>query len=281
MTQVDSNPPKRSGKMTAFFVVGAILLVSAVGMSTATQYMHLHFRKLPVPLAKQLKELPDHFGPWVEVSIDEGLDHDVQDALATDKFIFRDYIDSRQVTQKEIDQFKDKTAKERRMLLAEIRVRKPLAVVNLGLTYYTGLADTVAHVPERCYVADGYEPTTYNIESWDVLKDRPGDHKLRYIIFEDSTPGRGSVTRNVAYFFNCNGLYMNDSIAVRMRLANLFEQYGYYMKVEVQTFNLSQQDSSRIMNDFLTYLLPESEKCLPDWNKISTSGAPTTESVEK
>ena len=41
-----------------------------------------------------------------------------------------------------------------------IRPKNPKAVVNLGLTYYTGLVDTVAHIPDRCYIADGYEART-------------------------------------------------------------------------------------------------------------------------
>ena len=78
-----------------------------------------------------------------------------------------------------------------------------------------------------------------------TLKNRPGTGLMRYITFEDTTAGRMNFTRNVAYVFQCNGEYISDSIAVRKRLANLRERYGYYMKVEVQTFNLSQPEAAR------------------------------------
>jgi hypothetical protein len=142
------------------------------------------------------------------------------------------------------------------------------------LTYYTGLVDTVAHIPDRCYIADGYEPTSYDVESWSALKARPDaadDDHLRFIVFEDTTPTRAQITRQVAYFFHCNGAYTNDPLGVRKRMARLNEQYAYYMKIELQTISLPSAQSKIVMNDFLTTLLPESEKCLPDWNKFGKS----------
>lgn len=255
----------------AFLVVTAILLLAAVGLNGATQYMQLHFKKLPVPPARPLTEVPDKLGPWLQVSIDEAMDRDFQDALATDKYVFRDYVDTRLVTPSELEQFKDKLPRERKALVAALQMKKPQAVVNVGLTYYTGLVDTVAHIPDRCYIADGYEPTKYDVVSWPALKDRKGDHKLRSIVFEDQTPGRQSVPRNVVYFFHCNGEYINDPIGVRKRLAYLFEKYGYYMKIEVQTFVLKPDESDRVLNDFLTHALPEVEKSLPDWDKLTAA----------
>lgn len=254
---------KQVAKQPAFLVVTVVLFIAAAGLRAATDFMELHFRKLPVPLAKSLSTIPEKLGPWLQVSIDEPLNHDIQEALATDKYVFRDYIDTRLV--KDVDQFKDKTSDERRQLMFKIRMQQPTAVVNAAVTYYTGLVDTVAHVPERCYVADGYEPSVTADMKWDALKDRPGTGLMRYITFEDTTAGRLNITRNVAYVFQCNGAYDSDSIGVRKRLANLLERYGYYMKVEVQTLNLPQQEAERVMNDFVSYLLPESEKCLAEW----------------
>ena len=34
-------------------------------------------------------------GPWVQVSIDQPLDPDIEHTLGTDQYIFRDYVDSR------------------------------------------------------------------------------------------------------------------------------------------------------------------------------------------
>jgi hypothetical protein len=267
MTRNDFNKAlMRIFKQPAFIAIVAILVVASIGLNGAIGYMQLSFKKLPVYPARPLRDLPSRLGPWQQVSIDESLDHEMQDALATDKYVFRDYVDTRVVKPAELEKFKDKTPRECRQLLLDLQTRNPAAVVNLGLTYYTGLVDTVAHIPDRCYIADGYEPTKYDVVTWPAIENRNGDHKLRFIVFEDSTPGReGSLKRNVAYFFHCNGQYVNDPIGVRKALAQLLEKYGYYMKVEVQMLNVQPDVASRTMNDFLENLLPESEKALPDW----------------
>ena len=35
------------------------------------------------------------------------------------------------------------------------------------------LVDTVAHVPDRCVTADGYEPKSYEIKKWPIAHDLP------------------------------------------------------------------------------------------------------------
>ena len=42
------------------------------------------------------------------------------------------------------------------LLVEEIHRRFPQAVVRLSATYYTGMVDTVSHVPDRCVTADGF-----------------------------------------------------------------------------------------------------------------------------
>jgi hypothetical protein len=77
----------------------------------------------------------------------------------------------------------------------------------------------------------------------------------------------------VAYFFHSNGQYINDPVGVRKSLANLRQRYGYYMKVEVQTLALPADQSQRVMNEFLTWILPEIEKSLPDWQKLMSESS--------
>ena len=113
-----------------------------------------------------LTSLPARLGRWQQVSIDQPLGHEYQEALGTDKYVLRDYVDTYLVSAAELAQFKDKTPAECRQLMEQIQIKNPAAVVNVGLTYYTGLVDTVAHIPDRCYIADGYEPTSYDVESW-------------------------------------------------------------------------------------------------------------------
>jgi hypothetical protein len=262
---------RRAFSQPAFAVVAMVLFAAAAGLGGVTGYMKLSFKKLPVPLARPLLEIPSQLGPWSQASIDQTIGGELQQELGTDKYIFRDYVDTRLVSASELDPLKDRTPQERASLIGAMQIRRPQAFVRVGLTYYTGLVDTVAHIPDRCFIADGYEPTRYDIKPWTSLKDRAGDHMVRSIMFEDTTPGRASVSRNVAYFFNCNGQYTNDPIGVRKSLARLMEKYGYYLKVELQALDLPPAQAERVMDDFLVHLLPEVEKCLPDWNAVRSA----------
>jgi hypothetical protein len=208
----------------------------------------------------------------VQVSKDQPLEHDFQEVLGTDQFIFRDYVDDRIVSKAQLAAFEDKTWGERRQLLAQIQMEHPEAVVNLGVTYYTGLVDTVAHIPDRCYIADGFEPTSYEYMWWPILQDVPGAAsktvKLRFISFEDQV-GRTRLKKSVSYFFNVDGHFEDDPLGVRRSLQSLVQRYGYYMKIETMTLIQDQTRSAAVQTDFLTSVMPEIQKCLPDWERYA------------
>ena len=147
------------------------------------------------------------------------------------------------------------------------------AIISFAVTYYTGKADTVAHIPERCYTADGYEPTETETEMWDLKSERWTKHNpgVRYISFEDQA-GTARVRKNVAYFFHVNGEYQSDPKWVRIALQNLFQKHGYYSKVKVMAQG-DREKAAVAMKDFLTKALPEVEKCLPDWSQFDGKNA--------
>jgi hypothetical protein len=136
------------------------------------------------------------------------------------------------------------------------------------VTYYTGLADTVAHIPDRCYVADGFEPSEYEEPTWTLADGR--QLGVRFINFQDAGD-TSRPDRNVAYFFHVNGVYVSNPEAVRLRMQNLFQRYGYYLKVELMTMDPDHDRSSRTMIGFLNQTLPEVETTYPDWKKFNTS----------
>ena len=55
--------------------------------------------------------------------------------------------------------------------LYALQAEHPETVINIGIFYYTGLVDTVAHIPERCYIADGFDVTNYEGRT----RPEPGD----------------------------------------------------------------------------------------------------------
>ena len=262
--------------MSAGFIIAAgILALAAVGLNGAVNFYKVKFTKDPVPLVRNLDTVPGQLGDWVQVSKDEPLDKDVQDALATNLYIFRDYVNTKLVSKADIDAFDKKTGHERKQLLAQLQATHPDAVINMAVTYYTGLVDTVAHIPERCYIADGYQPSdTPETVAWDTASPRLGNDPkdpntvhARYLEFQDQTAA-GRVTKRVGYFFFTNGHYESDPIGVRQTLQNLRYKHGFYSKVELMSIYNDHDGSSKMMESFLASAMPEIEKCYPDWDAV-------------
>ena len=274
---------RRALAQPSFLIVFVVLMVAALGLNFSVSSMQLHFKKEPVELVKPLGALPEKFGSWVQVSQDQPLDKELQDVLGTDQYIFRDYVDEQVVGVGIGDKFRDRPVEERREELARIRKQFPQAVISLSVTYYTGMVDTVAHVPDRCVTADGYEPKTYETPKWPIARDLPAamkqanggeDVEVRFINFEDQT-GTTNFNRAVSYFFHTNGKFISSPLGVRNELANLFVKKGYYAKIETmmavdpKVSTVAAQDLATATSDFLTAALPEVHKCMPDWEKAT------------
>jgi len=301
-TSATSDQVRQALRQPAFVAVAGILLLAALGLNGVTQLGQLHFRKAPVAQRQSFATLPRMLGNWIQISEDEKLDKETQDVLGTDKYIYRDYVNvtlaadyiaavragdakndaARQEVVKAvkaelIDKStaerlaaviavnKDKSFADRRRAMAVVQATHPEGVMNMGLTYYTGMVDTVAHIPDRCYIADGYEPADYTRPLWNVGTGQP--LQVRYINFEDQT-GTGRVAKNVAYVFHVNGEYKDDPLDVRYTLQSLTQRYGYYAKIELMTIGSQKDKSAAAMADFLAAAKPAIEGCLPDWKAL-------------
>lgn len=266
---VSRKAKKASGRMS-FIVVIIVLGLAAVGLNGATSYLRLYFKKLPVSLSQPLKEIPAQLGPWKQVFSDRPLESDIEHVLGTEEYVFRLYADTRLIKAEDLSGVEDADPDKREAALrtvSRLQAEVPQAFISMAVTYYTGMVDTVAHIPDRCMVADGYEPTKApEVVTWDIKPHSPVT--VRYINFEDQT-ARGAVNKNVSYFFNVNGAYEYDPISgVRMRLQDLRERHGYYAKVELMNQVQDQKAAKTAMADFVSAALPDLEKCWPDWKKI-------------
>ena len=282
---------RRVLRQPRFLAAAAVLLVSAVGLNAATGFLQLHFRKVAVPLAvKSLDDpkegIPPKLGPWLQVSVDQPLSEDLEHALGTRTYLNRDYIDTRLERRAAIN-FDKKSVAERNKMLFDVMYQQQAAdadnvpVIRLHLAYHTGLVDTVAHVPDRCMVADGYVPTSYEEVDAEVGTKPDGSPRkltFRFITFEDNT-GQARVTRNVVYFFHTNGHYQSNPLQVRRTLQNLLETHGYYLKVELMSTVANPNNPPKAekvkaaMVDFLREALPEIERCLPDFEKVKSQAS--------
>jgi hypothetical protein len=168
------------------------------------------------------------------------------------------------------DAIKAKSALEVEEAAYLLQLQRPGGVINMGLTYYTGLADTVAHIPDRCYIADGYEPSSYESPTWDLGPNGSGGRQLlqvRFINFEDQT-GSQRVPKFVAYVFHTNGHYQSDPLVVRQVLQSLTQRYGYYAKIELMSVGTDPQVAADTMTDFLSATRSQIEACFPNWDAL-------------
>ena len=276
--QTTAKAKKNPWMQPGFLLVAGILAFSALGLNVAVGYLKLKFLKDPVYLKQDLSTLPTQLGDWVQVSKDEPLDKELQAMLGTDKYVFRDYVNTKLVSPADLAKFDGLGSRESKELASQIQALKPNAVISLALTYYTGGVDTVAHIPERCYVADGYQPVeTPETLSWDMgpgrLGKTPSDPKIdvRFLNFEDQTGAR-RITKRVAYFFFANGQYESDPLSVRQTLENLQYKHAFYSKVELMSIIPDHDECAKVMSDFLATAMPEIEKCYPDWNSVEHVG---------
>jgi hypothetical protein len=284
-----SDAIKSSLKRPGFLVVSLVLLLGAVGINAATSAMKLHFRKEALPLRSKegLAAFPLQVGNWVCMPETHTVDADLQHELHTDQYVFRTYVDTSPqadgkpiATREQVLDLAKKTRDEQFQELQKYRAKNEAAVINLAVTYYTGKVDTVPHVPDRCYVADGFQPSVYEKKDWVLGEYEKGRNRavpVRFIDFQDLT-NRGSQNRCVTYFFHANGKYMDDPNQVRIALQNLFAKYGYFAKIEVMTLlpnrpgamandplkDKDRKSAAGAMQRFLTAALPEVEKLLPD-----------------
>jgi hypothetical protein len=123
------------GRSRAFVATASLLLVSALALNVAVDRMQLHFKKQPVDLQLPLKTLPKQFGPWLQVSIDNPLSHDMEEVLGTKEYIFRDYIDVTKVPPNKMADFEGKDWEQRQQLAWRLQAEYPTAVLRMSVTY--------------------------------------------------------------------------------------------------------------------------------------------------
>jgi hypothetical protein len=254
-------------RQSSFLVAVGVLLVAALGLNASVQFLQLHFKKQPVPIRQAFKTgMPEVMGSWVQLARDENLNHDLVDALGTKEFLFCHYVNAAALNTAPASlakEFARLPLADQKQKAADIAGTYPEAVVSLGLTYYTGSADTVAHIPERCYLADGFGLEQQGSPAWEI-----GGRTVetRFLTFEN-TDRQNAPKSHVGYFFHVNGAYEGNSLRVRAALQNLFARYGYYAKVEVRVDKVPRGQAEGVIRDFLTAALPHVEASLPDWSE--------------
>lgn len=259
----------------AFVVAAVILAASGVGLRAAANAMGAHLVKLRIdpPEGLAFHTLPKEANGWqyVPSPADQPLSAEVLDELGTSNYLSRVY--AKKMGDRDV-------------------------FVELHCAYYTGMVDTVPHVPERCFVGGGMSMVSA-LETVRVPLDMD-----RYVVDRDASPERfgGSVYKGFAglkmvrmpmglerlrmtvarfrdgasdqeryagYFFLANGGTAPSPDDVRLLAFKLQDDYAYYAKVQFTTpVATSSEDMAAIAADFLDGMFPEIMRRVPDWVEV-------------
>ncbi len=236
----------------AFIVALVLMVAGALGFGAVISRYRLHLTKLEIqpPADRQLSRLPSETKDWTQISADQVESAEVLEVLGTRNYISRAYERKREPGDKE----------------------RPV-VLELHAAYYTGMIDTVPHVPERCFVGGGLQQATssrviglpLDTSSWmadtSVPENLRGEAGTLYTArtqygYSDApgtrirlprgvTPAQtipmrvssfgqsGKASLHAGYFFVANGGVVANANDVRTLAFDLTSDYAYYLKVQI------------------------------------------------
>ena len=124
-----------SVRMTLSIALLVLMLVSTVGISAYIRVKDVHLQKIPIYPKddRQVSSVPSLTPSWRQIGADEILGAEMTETLGTQNYVSRHYI-----------------------LTRDADPKRPI-VLDLHIAYYTGMIDTVPHVPERCFVGGGLQ----------------------------------------------------------------------------------------------------------------------------
>lgn len=256
----------RDARLTlALSFVAALLATGFVAQTTVVAATQTVLHKKAVPLREHVFMIPEA-PPWKMVAEDPPLPPEIIEELGTREYISRTY--------------EDPTWPE----------GEPGRLARLHVAYYTGTADTVPHVPERCFTAAGatfvdksltqltiagpqYMSTDDGrVEAYSTLANDEvtvPETDIRASIFRYADANNPERVQNVIYFFAANGKYLAGSYEVRAAGFDPKDEYAYYCKIEVMIPGMIDQDHmAQRTGEFLSAMLPEIMAALPDWDAV-------------
>ncbi len=279
-----ATPSKKQhrGRNTAVFAAIGILAASALGLTAAIDYFQLYLKKAPIypESGLQVSAIPTETASWQRVGPDRRENAEVEEVLGTTNYVSRVYIQKNPANPE-----------------------KPVAL-DFHAAYYTGMIDTVPHVPDRCFVGGGLQigeiegdlpldlnkddrwvavddvpehlrgqifraPLSYEYSdqpgTFVTLPRNPQDIRLRTMKFVDS----GGKALYSGYFFVANGGTVSRAEGVRLLAFDLSSYYAYYLKVQVTSTTVESGDElAAAASSLLDELLPELMRCVPDWVRV-------------
>jgi hypothetical protein len=264
-------------KQLPFILALVLLATAAVAMPVVIKMYQISIIKLPIyaPEGRLLRSLPLRTERWECTTGDEIIENDeVLKTLGTDNYITRRYTPR--------------------------GGGKP--VIQLHAAYYTGMIDTVPHVPDRCFVAGGMELGTLAqdlvlpLDARRMLPDQDVPEHVKGRIFKVRTSDHRHVRLPrdpqqirlhtmkflergkdlyAGYFFVANGGCVARAEDVRLLAFDLRSTYAYYLKVQVTSNDVtSQEELAKAAASLLDELFGDLMLCAPDWVEVEAGRYP-------
>ncbi|HEX8877314.1 MAG TPA: exosortase/archaeosortase family protein [Phycisphaerales bacterium] len=285
-------PPPRSAegwgplRTPAFIAAMCVMTLAGASMTAGIRYAGIHLKKLAIypPDNRQVATVSTETPTWRQIGADKLESAEVIETLGTSNYVSRTFI-------------KKSTEKS----------DKPI-IIDFHAAYYTGMVDTVPHVPERCFVGGGMQignatrtlPLTLDASAWSpadaeraaerglfrqrvpnyardgvgtsvVLPRDPSKMQLRITEFSN----KNGKKIFAGYFFIANGGHVSSAEEVRLLAFDLRSDYAYYLKVQFTSSTVtSAEELARESSTLLGELLPEIMRCVPDWIEVEAGRYP-------
>jgi exosortase len=282
-------------------VIGGLLAIAILGQTSVINATGVALTKLPLDLRYGIAlSFPDQVGDWELLHLDEKLPKDIEAELGTDEYFNRYYVNNDAgLAAASINVFtKDDKPGGRLVGWDGFDPSHAGDMAKVHVTYYTGMLDTIPHVPNKCWVVAGQREAysaahTLKLSRYDyrpdpdhpgmVLAESTGFNKtvrlpsdeIEATIFTGETDDGHRTT--ALYFFIANGNVIASNHDVRFSF-NMKDRYSYYCKVEVLFPGVVDPDQVQAYaTTLLSDLMPEVMACLPDWTEVLAGTYPEEE----
>ncbi|MEM9345123.1 MAG: exosortase/archaeosortase family protein [Planctomycetota bacterium] len=301
---IKNGPPSDQVAMSQG-VIGGLLVVAILGQTTVINATGVALNKLPLPLRHGIAlSFPDQAGDWELLHLEPSLNKSVEDELGTTEYFTRYYVNNEAGQYADVINVQTLNDEPGGRLVGWDGDVMPGEIAKVHVAYYTGMLDTIPHVPDKCWLAAGSEMVFRDVITLKLSRDdykpdqnHPGhvltestgfDEPVRLptdevevVIFtgRDIKSGR---EMTAMYFFLANGRVMASNHEVRFSF-NMKDRYSYYCKAEVMFpgITISGADDqeaidkmTRHATDLLSDLMPEVMACLPDWTEVQSGEYP-------
>ncbi|MBI9018218.1 MAG: hypothetical protein JEZ07_13255 [Phycisphaerae bacterium] len=257
---IDKNikePFARLERDKGFIKALVIMLVLAVGFQAGLAALKVNLVKEAIPLQNSLDFLDEE--ALLPYFVPELLDRNGKD-VAKQKIDNKDMEDELGTTDYIIWYLEDPEP-----------AIDAISMANLFITYYTGDAGKVPHIPNACYMASGAEPIGDYVKELTISGSDGKEYKVPVNILyfrHKGIDGAPDTISSIVYFFKANGQYAAGRNGVRILTHNWRDKYAYFSKVEIKFIGKRSASTAKVEPEqleaatkkLLVKLLPELEK---------------------